>query len=185
MKSTRYPRVLLAIAFALPFAPLAFAVEPSAKAPCTTIIVVRHAEQTDPQAVDPPLSEVGAARAKALAAALANSGVQAVYFTQYKRTQETAVPLAERLHLSLTEVPVDKPKLAEYGSELAKRILAEHPGGIVLVVGHSNTVPNIVEALTNVKIRAIDQTEFDRFIVVTAGEQGCTHVLEAQYGHGQ
>ena len=151
--------------------------------PCTTVIVVRHAEQTDPQAVDPPLSEVGAARAKALAAALANSGVQAVYVTQYKRTQDTAAPAAALLHVSVTEVPVEKATLAEYGPMLAKRLLTEHPGGIVLVVGHSNTVPNIVEALTKVKIGAIGAMEFDRFIVVTAGPTGCSHALEAQYGH--
>jgi Fructose-2,6-bisphosphatase len=175
---------LTAVAVSLLFASVAHAAEPAGRAAaCTTIIVVRHAEQTDPEAVDPPLSEVGAARAKALAAALEHSGVQAIYVTQYKRTKDTAAPLAALLHVPVTEVPVDRAKLAEHAPLLAGRILAEHPGGIVLVVGHSNTVPAIVEALAKVKIRAIERTEFDRFIVVTAGEKACAHVLEAQYGH--
>src|SRR5207344_765933 len=97
------------------------------------VIVVRHAEQTDPKEVDPPLSEAGALRAKALAAALEHSGVQAIYVTQYQRTKATAAPLAALLHLSMTEVPVDLTKLAEYAPSLAGRILADHPGGIVLV----------------------------------------------------
>jgi broad specificity phosphatase PhoE len=175
---------LTAVAFSLLFAGFAHAVEPAARTTaCTTIIVVRHAEQTDPEAADPLLSEAGAARANALAAALEHSGVQAIYVTQFKRTQDTAGPVAALLHVSVTEVPVDRAKLAEHAPLLAGRILAEHPGGIVLVVGHSNTVPAIVEALAKVKIRAIERNEFDRLIVVTAGEKGCAHAIEARYGH--
>ena len=179
----RLPTVT-AVAITLLFAGFANAAAPAGRATaCTTIIVVRHAEQTDPKETDPPLSEAGSARAKALAAALEHSGVQAIYVTQYKRTKDTAAPLAALLHLSVTEVPVDLTRLAEYAPLLAGRILAEHPGGIVLVVGHSNTVPAIVEALGNVKIRAIERTEFDRLLVVMAGGKSCTNVIEAQYGH--
>jgi broad specificity phosphatase PhoE len=174
----------LTVAIALLFASFAGAAEPAGgPTACTTIIVVRHAEQTDPEAVDPPLSEAGAARARALAAALANSGVQAIYVTQYKRTKDTAAPTAALLHLPVIEVPVDRLKLADYAPQLARRLLSEHPSGVVLVVGHSNTVPAIVDALAKVKIRAIERSEFDRFIVVNAGEKACAHVFEAQYGH--
>jgi broad specificity phosphatase PhoE len=168
-----------AVLASLLFASLAYAAEPAKKAtPCTTIIVVRHAEQTDPEATDPPLSEAGAARAKALAATLEHSGVQAIYVTQFKRTKETAAPTAALLHAPVTEVPVEKAMLSDHAPGLVKRILAEHPGGTVLVVGHSNTVGSIVEALAGVKIKAIDRLEFDRFVVVS-----CEHVLQAQYGH--
>jgi broad specificity phosphatase PhoE len=175
---------LTALAVSLLFATFARAVDPAGRTTaCTTIIVVRHAEQTDPEAADPLLNEAGAGRAKALAAALENSGVQAIYVTQYTRTKETAAPAAALLHVPVIEVPVDRAKLAEHAPQLARRLLSEHPGGIVLVVGHSNTVPAIVEALAGLKIRAIERGEFDRFIVVTAGEKACAHVLEAQYGH--
>lgn len=158
------------------------AAPPAKQSGCTTVILVRHAEQTDPSAADPPLSEAGSARAKALAAALEHSGVQAIYVTQFKRTKETAAPSAALLHVPVTEFPVDLNKPADHAPQLAKQIFAKHPGGIVLVVGHSNTVPAIVEALANVKIRAIDRGEYDRLIVTSAGA-GCNHVTQAQYGH--
>ena len=171
---------------ALLIAGVAYGMEPPVKPStlgCTTVIVVRHAEQTDPDEADPPLSDAGQDQAKALAAALEHSGVQAIYVTQFQRTKDTAAIAARQLRVPVTEFPVDRAKLADHAPALAAKILAEHRGGIVLVVGHSNTVPAIVDALAHVKIRPIEKTEFDRFIVVSAGEKGCEHVLEAQYGH--
>jgi broad specificity phosphatase PhoE len=165
---------------ALLFATFAWAAPPR---PCTTIIIVRHAEQTDPTAADPPLSPAGAARATALSVALEHSGVQAIYVTQFKRTKQTAAPSAALLHVPVTEAPVDLAHVAGYPSQLARRVVTEHPGGIVLVVSHSNTVPAIVSALTNVPVHPIASTEYDRFTVVTAGPAGCQHVLQSQYGH--
>jgi len=150
---------------------------------CTTIIIVRHAEQTDPKATDPPLSPAGTARATALAAAIEHSGVQAIYVTQFKRTKQTAARAAALLHVPVTEVPVDLSHVAGYPRELARRVLSEHHGGIVLVVSHSNTVPGIVSALTNVTVPPIASKEYDRFTVVTAGAAGCQHVTQSQYGH--
>ena len=165
---------------ALLFATFAWAAPPPA---CTTIIIVRHAEQTDPKATDPPLSPAGTVRAAALAAAIEHSGVQAIYVTQFKRTKQTAAPAAALLHLPLTEAPVDLAHVAGYPSQLARRVLAEHHGGIVLIVSHSNTVPGIVTALTNVPVHPIANTEYDRFTIVTAGAAGCQHVVQSQYGH--
>ncbi|HXH90259.1 MAG TPA: phosphoglycerate mutase family protein [Thermoanaerobaculia bacterium] len=162
------------------FATFAWATPPP---PCTTIIIVRHAEQTDPTATDPPLSPAGAARAAALAVALEHSGVQAIYVTQFKRTKQTAARVASLLHVPVTEVPVDLAHVGEYPRQLARRIFTEHPSGTVLVVSHSNTVPGIVSALTNIAVHPLASTEYDRFTVVTAGPSGCQHVLQAQYGH--
>jgi broad specificity phosphatase PhoE len=174
----------IAVLVSLLFATLAYAAGPASQtAGCTTIIVVRHAEKADPEAADPPLSEAGTARAKALAGALEHSGVQAIYVTQFKRTKETAAPTAALLRVPVSEVPVERAMLSDHAPQLAKRILREHPGGTVLVVGHSNTVGSIVEALAGVKIKAIDDLEFDRFVVVSAGSAACKHVVQAQYGH--
>ncbi len=172
--------VRIATVAALLFATFAWAAPPP---PCTTIIVVRHAEQTDPTAADPPLSPAGAARATALARAIEHSGVQAIYVTQFKRTKQTAAPAAALLHVPLTEAPVDLAHVADYPRQLARRVLTEHHGGIVLIVSHSNTVPGIVSALTNVTVHPIASTEFDRFTVVTAGAAGCQHMIQSQYGH--
>jgi broad specificity phosphatase PhoE len=163
---------------ALLFATFAWAAPPA----CTTIIIVRHAEQTDPNAADPPLSLAGEARATALARVLEHSGVQAAYVTQFKRTKATAARAVALLHIPVTEVPVPA-NIAEHAHLLAQRVLSEHPGGTVLIVGHSNTVPAIVTALTNVPVHPIAITEYDRFTVVTAGAAGCQHVVQAQYGH--
>jgi broad specificity phosphatase PhoE len=174
---------ILATLTLLLLATFAAAAPPVTTPPCTTISVVRHAEQTDPKATDPPLSAAGAARATALAAAIEHSGVQAIYVTQFKRTKQTAAPSAALLHLPLTEVDVDLAHVAGYPRQLARRVLTEHHGGIVLIVSHSNTVPGIVTALTNVPVHPIASTEYDRFTVVTAGAAGCQHVVQSQYGH--
>ena len=172
---------LAAIAIVL-FSFSAWAAEP-APAPCTTVIAVRHAEQTDQSQDDPPLSAAGAARAQALASVVSKSGVKTIYVTQFKRTKDTAAPTAENLNARVIEVPVDRAKIADYAPQLVKRILADNRGGVVLVVGHSNTIPAIVEALTNVKVTAIEHDQFDRLFIATAGSPSCNHVVEAQYGH--
>jgi phosphohistidine phosphatase SixA len=72
----------------------------------TTVIIVRHAEKATDDARDPSLSPAGQHRAQALASALGDAGVTALYATQYKRTRATAEPLAQRLKLAVVECPV-------------------------------------------------------------------------------
>lgn len=101
------------------------------------IYVVRHAEPAMDGTPNPSLAEAGKRRAEALKELLKDAGVQAIFTTDLKRTQETAKPLAD--HLMLPAVPLD-----EAPSALAKRLRAEHPNGRVLLVGHSNTVPDFL-----------------------------------------
>ena len=68
---------------------------PLAAQPATTVIVVRHADKATQPASDPPLTEVGTARASALAAAVADARVTVVAHTPTLRTQETARPVAQ------------------------------------------------------------------------------------------
>jgi broad specificity phosphatase PhoE len=149
-------------------------------APPTTVYVFRHAERASEEDRDSPLSESGWRRAEALADALAGAGVQAIYTTQYLRTRETARPLAERLGLQV------RPDTTRGGPdparELARRVLAVHPGGTVLIVGHSNTVPAIVEALGGPALAELDASRYgDLFIVtVTAGKP--VRTVRAQVG---
>lgn len=105
----------------------------------TTIWVLRHAEKADDGTKDPALSDAGRARAAALAARLADTGVTVILSTGYERTRATVRPLAEASGLEITEYdPVDFAGLAE-------RVRAIE--GTVVVVGHSNTVIPIVNAL--------------------------------------
>ncbi len=134
------------------------------------VFVVRHAERADGgaasmmAATDPPLSEAGAARAERLAALLADAGVTAAYATEYKRTISTIEPLARRLGFTVQQVP------AKDATALITRIRASGPDDVVVVAGHSNTVPDILKALGVTEAVTIGDDEYDNlFIVVPRG----------------
>jgi broad specificity phosphatase PhoE len=112
-------------------------------------------------ASDPDLSEAGRARAAALASMLRSAGVTSIFTTEFKRTQQTAAPLAAALGVQPTVV----------GSRDTARLLemVRKAGGTVLVVGHSNTVPEIVKALGVATPVTVADDEFDNLFVVVAG----------------
>lgn len=111
------------------------------------VIVVRHAERADggsmaaTKQTDPLLSAEGEARAARLAAMLAESGIKAIFATEYKRTQDTAKPIAERLGV---KVQTHK---GQDTAGLVSMLKSTHAKDVVLVVGHSNTVPDVIKAL--------------------------------------
>ncbi|MGH7480699.1 MAG: phosphoglycerate mutase family protein, partial [Longimicrobiales bacterium] len=161
-------RTLLALAPALAPGP-ARAQEPP---PVATLVIVRHAETATDGTRDPSLSEAGRARAAALASSLAHADVAAVFTTQYRRTRETGNLVAERTGARFVVVPAQG-DIASHAGALLERILAEHAGRTVLVVGHSNTVPAIVRAATGVDVEPIAEDEHGRmYIVRTDGEGG-------------
>lgn len=149
--------------------------------PDTVVIVVRHAEKAKGDSTDPGLSEVGVLRAHALAARLAEHPVNAAYVTQYRRTQLTAEPTARANHLQAEVLAVDADNAATYGATLAGLIRKKHRGQTVLVVGHSNTVPDLVKALAGVDIAPIEENEFDRLYVITLPAKGDAKVLALRY----
>jgi broad specificity phosphatase PhoE len=147
----------------------------------TVVLLVRHAEKATNDPADPDLNEAGRLRAQTLVNV--SGDVSAIYTTQYKRTQQTAQPLADKLNLTLTKVEITRENSAGYAAALAKQIRAKHAGRTVLVVGHSNTIPPITEALSGVKVPAFDEaTEFDRLTVVIIPKKGKAQVLQARYG---
>lgn len=146
----------------------------------TTIFVVRHAERASATDRDPPLSRAGHERAHALAEVLADAGVEAVFATQYLRTRETAAPLALRLGVPVT---IDSVTSADASSlALARRVLSEHRGGTVLVVGHSNTVARIVRALGGTEMPDLEDSEYDRIFTVTVHPDGRVRTVRARFG---
>ena len=147
----------------------------------TLVIVVRHAEKATDDPADPSLSEVGRRRAQALAEVLASSPVDAIYTTQLRRTRETAAPLARSLNLEVRVRPIDAGNAATYADELAAHIRDRHQGQTVLVVGHSNTVPAIVKAVSGVEVGPMDETEFTRLYVVARGGASAARVVAARY----
>ena len=137
------------------------------------IFIVRHAEKVD-QSKDPHLSEAGQARAMALAALLAQSGAAAIYATEYQRTTETAKPLADRLGLPIQHVP------ATDTARLVEQLKARHAQDTVVVVGHSNTVPEILR-LYGASISPIADDDFGNVFVVVPRPGGRALVLRLRY----
>lgn len=151
-----------------------------AAAQATTVVIVRHAEKADDSA-DPLLSAAGTARAAALAKALEHANVRAVLTTQFQRTILTGKPLADALGLEVTQVPAGNPMRAHLDAIAAK--VAEHAGGTVLVVGHSNTVPLIVQALGGPDIGTIADSEYDNLmmLVIERGDTTRVRLVRATY----
>ena len=135
------------------------------------VFVVRHAERADTgmQAqTDPPLSAAGESRAQKLAAMLADAGVKDVFATEFKRTQDTAKPLAMKTGVAVEQV----------GSKDTTLLIAKiksHPNDVVLVVGHSNTLPAILKALVGVDM-AIADNEYDNLFVVVPATGTVTRI---------
>lgn len=128
--------------------------------PPGTVIVVRHAEK-GAAGDNPSLSPEGEARATRLAEMLAAAQVEAIYASQYRRTAETALPLAERLSLPLQVYD------ASDSGQLVERLLEQHADATVLVVGHSNTVPEIVRRLSGREVGEMGEERYgDVFVVV-------------------
>lgn len=147
----------------------------------TTMIFVRHAEKMLTPVDDPSLSPEGQERAAELARQLGDAdvvaGIDAVYSTPYRRTMETVQPVADALNLEVNSYdPADNEAVLE-------RILKEHKGQIILVVGHSNTVPTLIADLGASKlVPAIAEFEYDNIYLVSIPWFGKTKTIRLRYG---
>jgi broad specificity phosphatase PhoE len=146
--------------------------------PVTTIVLVRHAEKNiEPNNPNPSLSADGNARSQTLLHVLGESNIKAIYTSQFLRTQQTAQPLAERLSLTATQVD------AKDTRGLVNQALANHRGEVVLIVGHTNTIPQIIEALGGGTIPEIPETQYDNLFVVTLKRFGKPQVVKLKFGN--
>lgn len=106
-----------------------------------TVFLVRHFEKVPDGSRDPELTPLGAERADALAALLGDADVTALLHSQYRRTRATLAPLATRTGVALEELP------AQDVGAYVERIHAAAAGDVLVVAGHSNTIPVLAEAL--------------------------------------
>ncbi|HXV75520.1 MAG TPA: histidine phosphatase family protein [Candidatus Polarisedimenticolaceae bacterium] len=142
----------------------------------TTVLLVRHAEKSAEPAEDPRLSPVGETRAAELVRVAGEAGIDAIYVTATTRTRRTAEDLAA--HLGLTPI-----ELAPADTDgLARRILDRHRGQTVLAVGHSNTVPAVIEALGGPSLPDIDEADYDDLFVVTVPCAGKVTQVQLAFG---
>ena len=150
----------------------------------TVVIVIRHAEKASDQGSDPSLTENGTKRAQALIDVVGDATVSAIYSSQFKRTQDTVAPLAEHLDVPVTTMEVSGANLSTYPQELADDILQNHRGETVVVVNHSNTVPQIVGALGGTEIPEISEEEYNDVFIVIIPADAPARTIRAQYGIG-
>jgi broad specificity phosphatase PhoE len=147
------------------------------------IFIVRHAEraqtpegQPPPKTMmadDPPLSPAGQQRAARLAAILASAGVKYIFTTEYQRTRQTAAPLAAKLNLrpvmSASKDP--EPLVAQ---------VRKAPGN-VLIVGHANTVPDLLKRLGVKQPVTIGENDYDNLLVVVRRDSGEPALIRLRY----
>ena len=146
----------LAVIFSIPFL-LAVAANAA-----PTIFVVRHAEKASTCGNDPDLSPQGQKRAEALASILKDSQVTSVFVTELKRTQETAAPAAKAAHVTPTVIPAN-----DIGA-LVEKLRALN--GNALVVGHGNTIPELLKALGIATSVSVPEDDYGEIFVVMMGD---------------
>ena len=128
-----------------------------------TIFLVRHAEKAAGDSKDPDLSESGRARAERLASMLRDANISEIFVTEFKRTQETAAPLARAGAIKITTIP------AGQGAELLEKLKTGTENA--LVIGHGNTLPDLMKALGIETAVHIAETDYDNLFVVVMDEK--------------
>jgi 2,3-bisphosphoglycerate-dependent phosphoglycerate mutase len=142
----------------------------------TTIIFVRHAEKVEDGSKNPSLTKAGVVRSVQLAYLLRADSIAAVFSTDYERTLMTAKPTA-----NFHEQPIQK-YLPSSKVELFDNILAKYKGQTVLVTGHSNTTPKMVNYLCGTDLPSIEHHIYNNLYVVTFSEIGQGKLLKLKYG---
>ena len=133
-----------------------------AVAQTTTIYFIRHAEKAD-NSKDPVLSEEGIKRANHWNDVFSAVTFDAIYSTNYNRTQQTATPTAKKNKVII--------KLYDPKTINIEKLKKEHLGQTILIVGHSNTTPDLVNKLIHQNVyEAIEETTFGNLYIVTINE---------------
>lgn len=147
----------------------------------TTVIFIRHAEKASTPVEDPGLTPAGERRVAELTRQLVDAdvvaGIDAIYSTAFRRTRQTAQPLAEALDIPITSYDPDD------NEAVLEEILTNHKGEIILVVGHSNTIPGLIADLGASKnVPPIAENEYDNIYIVSIPWFGKTKTIRLRYG---
>ena len=146
----------------------------------TTVIVVRHAEKLTEPKDNPPLSAEGWKRAEDLVEVVRHAGITTIFSTPYTRTLDTARGVARALNLNVIETPIPNRSVDAYAADIAARV--RQTGGVIMVVGHSNTMGAVIRALGGVDVDPITEAEYDHIFILTVQEGQPTRLVRAKYG---
>lgn len=143
----------------------------------TNLFLVRHAEKKKSESADPELTKEGLMRAEDLSRFFEHINLDAVYSTNYQRTMSTAKPTAasKQLEILTYEGVID--------TSFANQLLDKHKGKDVLIVGHSNSTPNLANVFMGDKeFESIDHEEYDLIYLVSTQGIGKTKTMILNYG---
>ena len=141
------------------------------------VLLLRHAEKGEGDKRDPPLSEAGMARARALAGLLAPARPVLIAASEYRRTAQTVEPLAQALGTQVTVLPAREPE------RWLAAVDALAPGSVAVLCGHSNTVPDLCRRM-GVELTGLEQgpagAQFaehvhHRLVCLVRGAAGAVH----------
>jgi broad specificity phosphatase PhoE len=153
------------------------AIEAKPNKDVTVVLLVRHAEKADNSA-DPELSAAGMERARILVESVRRAGVTSIITTQLRRTRATAEPTATALGIRPEVIATTS---ANHVREIADTVRAR-AGGVLLIVGHSNTVPAIISEL-GASVAPICDSEYDNLYVLTLPRDGRGPIIvQTRYG---
>lgn len=142
----------------------------------TTFILLRHAETTGTGA-DPGLSAAGQKRADELVRVLGAVPLQAIYSTNFNRTRQTVQPLAAQIGAGIQTYS------AFAYDQLIDKVLNEQGHGTVVVVGHSNMVPELLNVLIGANAYSqLSESQYDNLFIATVLEKGRAQVVHLRYG---
>lgn len=147
----------------------------------STVILVRHAEKAAAPANDPVLSAIGTQRAADLAAALSDAHVNAVITTQFERTKATAKPVVDAAKVTPVIVPASSDMAAHVNAVVAA-VATRKPGDVVLVVGHSNTIPQIITALGGPRMPELCDAQYGGLFILQLRPNGPPSFVRGKYG---
>jgi len=147
----------------------------------STVILVRHAEKAATPANDPGLTPAGAQRAVDLAVALSDAHVTAAITTQLERTKATAKPVVDAAKVTPVIVPTSSDMTGHVNAVVAA-VAARKPGDVVLVVGHSNTIPLIIAALGGPRMPDLCDAQYSGLFVMQLRPNGPPSVVRGKYG---
>ncbi len=141
----------------------------------TTVVLVRHAEKEQSVGDDPGLAPAGLERAGRLATLFEDAGVDALFASQYQRTQATLTPLSRRIEIALQVVDAGQP------AELTEKVFSEHRGQLVLIAGHSNTIPDLVTRFSGLEIAPIDESDYTGIYILSLPRFGNAKLVRLNY----